>query len=92
LTPDHTLISEIKTTGQDWDEKSIPIAYRRQVQWQLYVTGAEKCLFAWMLRMDVGGTFAPAWFEPKTRWLERDEDMISVLVECAEKLWGRVKI
>jgi hypothetical protein len=92
LSPDHSLISEIKTTGQDWDEKSIPIAYRRQVQWQLHVTGAERCLFAWMLRLDVGGTFAPAWFEPKTRWVERDEAMIGLLVECANNLWGRVSI
>jgi len=87
LSPDHTMIAEIKTTGKDWADGVIPIQYRRQVQWQLHVTGAKRCLFAWMMRIDVGGVFAPAWFEPKTRWLERDEDMIAGLVECAGKLW-----
>jgi predicted phage-related endonuclease len=90
LSLDHELCSEIKTTGQDWEDKAIPIQYRRQVQWQLHVTGAQRCLFAWMLRIDVGGVFAPAWFEPKSLWIERDEDMISALVDTASRLWERI--
>jgi hypothetical protein len=54
------------------------------------VTGAQRCLFAWMLRIDVGGVFAPAWFEPKSLWIERDEDMISALVDTASRLWERI--
>lgn len=90
LSPDHTMISEIKTTGKDWDDGKIPVQYRRQVQWQLHVTGAERCLFAWMKRIDVDGVFAPAWFEPKCLWIERDEGMIEVLRDTAEELWGKV--
>jgi predicted phage-related endonuclease len=90
LSLDHEFCSEIKTTGQDWEDKAIPIQYRRQVQWQLHVTGASACLFAWMLRIDVDGVFAPAWFEPKSLWIERDEDMISSLVDTADKLWERI--
>lgn len=85
ISPDHTLIAEAKTTGTDW--KTVPIQYRRQVQFQLYVTGAEKCLFLWQLRKvnDLGGFYAP-WLDPKTLWIERDEDMIADLLEVAEKL------
>lgn len=91
LSPGHLEISEVKTTGQDWDERSIPIQYRRQVQWQLHVTGAEACLFAYMKRLDVGGVFAPAWFEPKCLWIYRDEGMIEALIGTADALWERVQ-
>ena len=90
-TPDglnltHTLIGEAKTTGVDWGDK-IPIKYRRQVQFQLYVTGAERCLFLWQLRVptDTGWFFMP-WLDPKFRWIERDEPMISELVATANRL------
>jgi len=90
LSPDHTMISEIKTTGKDWDDEKIPVQYRRQVQWQLHVTGAERCLFAWMKRIDVDGVFAPAWFEPRCLWIDRDEGMIESLQDTANQLWERV--
>jgi putative phage-type endonuclease len=91
LSPAHLEISEVKTTGQDWEERSIPIQYRRQVQWQLHVTGANACLFAYMQRLDVGGVFAPAWFEPKCLWIQRDEGMIEALISTADALWERVQ-
>ena len=95
-TPDglslpHNLIAEIKTTGKDWGESAIPIQYRRQVQWQLHVTGADRCLFAWMLRVDIDGEFVPGWFEPKWLWMDRDEEMIESLSVVADKLWDEVK-
>jgi hypothetical protein len=43
-----------------------------------------------MKRLEVDGVFAPAWFEPKCLWIERDEDMISALIITAELLWERV--
>jgi len=90
LSLDHTVIAEIKTTGKEWN--SIPLQYRRQMQWQLHVTGAEKCLFVWMLRIDVEGVYAPAWFEPETVWVYRDEDMIDELKDTAGKLWERIHL
>ena len=90
LSLDHSRISEIKTTGKDWGEGKIPIQYRRQVQWQLYVTGAEFCYFAWLLREERDGAFMPAWFEPKVIRIERDGEMISDLVTVANRLWERV--
>jgi len=94
-TPDglnfnHDVISEIKTTGKDWNPERIPVQYRRQVQWQLHVTGAVVCFFAWMLREERDGAFLPGWFEPKVIQIEPDEEMIASLVKVADDLWERV--
>lgn len=85
LSPDHSLIAEVKTTGKDWD--TIPIGYRRQVQWQLHVSDAERCLFLWQLRVpdDFGWFFMP-WLEPRWVWIDRDPKMISELVGVADRL------
>lgn len=90
LSPSHEFISEIKTTGKEWNPERIPIQYRRQVQWQLHVTGAEACFFAWMLREERDGAFLPAWFEPSMIVMDRDEEMIASLVKVADDLWERV--
>jgi predicted phage-related endonuclease len=94
-TPDgislsHDTISEVKTTGKDWLPVQIPIAYRRQVQWQLHVTGTDRCVFAWMLRVEVNGVFQPGWFEPKWMSIRRDPNMILELSAVADKLWDEV--
>jgi len=88
LSSDHRAIAEVKTTGKDWEKVSrLPLKYKRQVQWQLHVTGAEFAVVAWLLR-DVTdtGIFVPAWFRPKVGVLERDEDMIAGLVDVAGRL------
>lgn len=84
LSLDHRLIAEAKTTGKDW--RKPPIKYVRQIQWQLHVTGAERCLLLWMLRVDGDFGFYPGWLEPKTTWIDRDESMIRDLVQVAERL------
>lgn len=85
LSLDHTEIAECKTTGKDW--KTVPIKYRRQVQWQLAVTGAKRCLFVWNLRVpDDHGWFFLGWITPKSLWIERDEDMITDLIGVADRL------
>jgi hypothetical protein len=85
LSLDHTTIAECKTTGKDWT--TVPIKYRRQVQWQLFCTGAKRCLFLWHLRMpnDHGWFYMP-WLEPKHLWIDRDETEISKLVGVADRL------
>ena len=86
LNSDWSLIAEVKTTGKDWDGSAIPIQYRRQVQWQLHVTGAKLCVFAWLLRtMSEFGDLTPAWLEPKHLIIERDEDMIAQLIDVAQR-------
>jgi putative phage-type endonuclease len=97
-TPDgislgHDMISEVKTTGKDWGSvDKIPIAYKRQVQWQLYVTGAERCVFAWMLRTEVDGRMVPGWFEPKVDTIYRDPEMIGDLKMAATMLWAEIQM
>ena len=87
LSLDHTVISEIKTTGKDFGDK-IPIGYRRQVQWQLYVTGAAYCVFTWMLRVETRtGEFQPGWIEPKTMQVLPSRDTIEDLKDVANRLW-----
>ncbi|NDH41948.1 MAG: hypothetical protein EBY45_16365, partial [Gammaproteobacteria bacterium] len=56
LSQDHKVIAEVKTTGRDWGRwAQVPGNYHRQVQWQLFVTGADVCVFAWMLRVNKAG-------------------------------------
>lgn len=87
LSLDHSMISEVKTTGKDWDPLKLPIQYRRQVQWQLYVTGADYCAFAWIRRVEVDGRFVTADFEPKVTHIGRDDKMIEKLRVTAAALW-----
>lgn len=86
VNDDWSLIGEVKTTGKDWGDNAIPIQYRRQVQWQMYVTGAKACVFAWLLRIENQDGFVPGWFEPKHIIIERDTNMIADLVTVAERL------
>ena len=90
LSLDHGVISEIKTTGKDWGEGKIPLQYRRQVQWQLFVTGADHCVFAWMQREERDGVLLPLWWEPKIIEMARDDSMIEDLKKTAEELWKRM--
>jgi hypothetical protein len=86
LNANWSTIAEVKTTGKDWDGSTIPIQYRRQVQWQLHVTGAQQCVFGWLLRAESDtGEFVPAWLEPKWVVMHRDEDMIANLKEVANR-------
>lgn len=82
---DWSTICEVKTTGRDFDEGGIPAQYRRQVQWQLYVTGAQECVFAWMLRVDTPQGFAPGWLEPKWTIMRRSETEIARLITVANQ-------
>lgn len=83
LSLDHKLIGEYKTSGKPLDK--VPANYQRQVQWQLYVTGAEKCLFAYELRLEGPEGFVPG-FDVETQWVERNDEMISGLIETAQKV------
>lgn len=89
LALDHSSILEIKTTGKDWAKP--PINYVRQVQWQLYVTGADYCYFVWLLREEYDGRMVAAWLEPKYTVIERDDEMIIDMVYTADELWTELR-
>lgn len=80
---DHSFIAEIKTSSKPLD--NIPMNYKRQVQFQLFVTGAEKCLFAYEQRLEGPEGFVPG-MDVHTQWVERDEEMIKELVLTAQKV------
>jgi hypothetical protein len=93
LSPQHDLIAEVKTTGRDWGEwRHVPGNYHRQVQWQLYVTGANACVFGWMLRDTHDGAMVPAWPGPKFVVVERDEALMERLVEVAHNLYRELPL
>lgn len=78
-----TLLGEIKTTVKDWETPDdIPASYRWQMQWQMYVTGARRTMFAFELHED----FVPVWPEPRVFVVERDDAAIAQAVEQAV-LW-----
>ena len=83
LSLDHSMIGEYKTSGKPLDV--IPLNYLRQIQWQLFVTGAEQCVFAYELRMEGPEGFVPG-FDVECQVVERNEDIISKLVETAQKV------
>lgn len=83
LSLDHKTIGEYKTAGKPLDK--IPINYIRQVQWQLHVTGAERCIFAYELRVETPTGFAPG-FDIPMQIVERDEKEIAKLISVAEVL------
>jgi len=88
LSLDHETISEIKTTGKDWGTVAkVPVQYKRQVQWQIYVMGASSCVFVWLLREESDGVMVPAWLEPKYGIIARDEVMIEKMVERSAEVW-----
>ncbi len=91
LSKDHQVIAEVKTTGRDWGTwAKVPGNYHRQVQWQLFVTGAQACVFAWMLRVNKSGEMIPGWPGPKFVEVERDEALIERLEETAHRLYKEV--
>ena len=83
LSLDHKVIGEYKTSGKPLDV--IPLNYLRQIQWQLFVTGAEQCVFAYELRMEGPEGFVPG-FDVECQIVERNEDIISKLIETAQKV------
>lgn len=93
------VLAEIKATkknlapgGREFDSSG----YAFQMQWQMFVTGATRCLFAWERHAegwhDVGGEFEePNVFEDpfsgvtfEHAWIERDQVVIDRLVKEAE--------
>jgi len=79
----HKTIGEFKTSGKPLDK--IPAHYMRQIQWQLWCCSADRAIFAWELRMDAPGGFAPG-LEILTQVVERDDALIAKLVTVAQEV------
>lgn len=83
LSLDHKICGVYKTSGKPLDK--ISALYMRQIQWQMWVTDAEQCVFAYELRLDAPGGFAPG-FDVECQIVERDDKLIKSLVSIAEKV------
>jgi hypothetical protein len=83
LSLDHRFIGEYKTSGKPLDK--VPANYMRQVQWQLLVSGAERALFAYELRLEGPEGFCPG-MDVECQWIERDEKIIGDLIKVAEEV------
>lgn len=84
-TPDgigDNVVCEVKT-GSVSGLSSARRRHQAQMQWQMWVTGTEGCLYVTEVRDwdDMG--FAPG--ERSHEWVDRDEDMIVELVDVAER-------
>lgn len=79
----HLTIGEYKTGGKPFE--GVPKPHYRQMQWQMFVTGAESCVYAYEQRMGEPGNFFPH-YEINTVLVERDEKEIKALVHVAEQL------
>ena len=84
LALDHGTIGEIKTGGKEITKP--PIAHVRQMMWQMYCTGTTLCVYGFMLRGENAAGFHPAWPEPKTWIVKRDDEMIMELIGVAGRL------
>lgn len=83
LALNHSEIAEIKTGGTI--TPTVRIDHRRQVQWQLLVTRAERCLYVFEHRKTDGeGMFEPG--ELSWEWIYPDLDMQAELVTVAQAL------
>jgi len=79
------VISEIKTSGKDirrGQPAYFETGYELQMQWAMWVTGADRCLFAFEERITVAGRFEPG--QLFTEWVPRNDDVIAELVERAD--------
>lgn len=75
------VISEIKTSGKDIRRGTpayVETGYELQMQWAMWVTGADRCLFVFEERLAVDGRFGPG--QLYTEWVPRDEGIITGLL------------
>ena len=88
ISADRTVIGELKTVKatNEWAPRveAIPRRYYLQVQWQLYCTGANSCLFVWEPYDDHNGELIGAG-DFKSLLIEPDKPLIADMADFAEE-------
>jgi len=86
--PDHiTIGAEIKSTVEDYSH-AIPRKYADQIEWQLYVLGAERILFVWEPCDEHGQPLLPVTeleFGTHMRWIVPNETRRAQLIKTADE-------
>ncbi len=78
-----SLVDDAHRAGHFWTN-----GYYDQMQWQMWVTGADVTLFVWEQHDDQWPMPRPLRMEPEWCWVARDEERIAVLVEVANWYLG----
>ena len=80
------VLGEIKTSKYNLDpagDRFAATGYYDQMQWQMYVCGATRCLFVWEQHDDAWP--APSPLPHRTAWVERDDERIAQLIVIADE-------
>ena len=77
-------LCQVKTSSKPLGK--VPPNYFRQMQWEMYVMGAERNLLVWEQHKD----FVPVDLEPIALWIDRDEETIEKLIRLADALLVRL--
>ncbi len=90
LSLDHSEIAEAKTGStppKNTSPASVKREHRDQCQWNLGVTGAQRCLYLFQPRATASdGSFYLGLWEPISIWIDRDETRIAHLKTVAERI------
>lgn len=82
------VVTEIKTSKFDvapGTDKFASYGYEWQMQWQMLVTGAVRCLYVWEQHDNNWPNPSPLDLEPGYLWVERDDAKITRMVDAVEK-------
>lgn len=87
------LVAEVKTSQHDLSVGSpeyVRTGYEDQMQWQMFVTGAEGCVYIWEQHdndwvLGKDGVERPDPVDMGVEFVARDEERIAVLVTAAEE-------
>ena len=83
ITADDSSVGDIKTAKlpEDGEWDTIPANYDDQLQWQMYVMGAQGAV----LVVEFHKNFRPASLEPRVYRRDRDDDRIAYLIDIADQ-------
>ena len=83
ITADDSSVGDIKTAKlpEDGEWDTIPANYDDQLQWQMYVMGAQGAV----LVVEFHKNFRPVSLEPRVYRRDRDDDRIAYLIDIAEQ-------
>lgn len=83
VQPGNVLVGDGKTSeGEEWDES--PRGYTIQVNWQMYIRGAQEG----MLFVEFHKGFRPTHLEPVVYSVPRDDELIEQMIDVADRFLG----
>lgn len=88
------IVTEIKTSKHDISpgtDNYLRSGYFFQMQWSMFVTGAQRCLYVWEQHDNNWPEPAPLEMEPNSAWIARDEEVIHELVKTAEAFLAQLE-